>query len=242
MKDTVKLAGRRARLIAHRGLSGLEAENTCAAFVAAANRSSYYGIETDVHRTADGHFVILHDDTAERTGDRPLNAEASDFRSLCTVHLKDTDGTYGRRDLVIPTLEEYIGICRRYGKECVLELKNAFTPEDIGRICRLYEQMGYADHVIYISFVLDNLKTLRSMKPEARLQLLVEKDIPENLAETLEQYRLDLDADHTLLTRRLCEDVHAAGQAVNCWTVNDPADAEAMLELNVDYITTNILE
>ena len=56
--NTIKLNDRKAKIIAHRGLSGLEKENTCPAFVAAANRS-YFGIETDVHMTKDGKFVSL---------------------------------------------------------------------------------------------------------------------------------------------------------------------------------------
>ena len=54
MKDTLHLADPKPRMVAHRGTSGLELENTNSAFVAAGNRS-YFGIETDVHRTADGH-------------------------------------------------------------------------------------------------------------------------------------------------------------------------------------------
>ena len=50
------------KIIAHRGVSGLERENTCAAFIAAGNRS-YYGIETDVHVTKDGKFIVFHDDS-----------------------------------------------------------------------------------------------------------------------------------------------------------------------------------
>lgn len=53
LKDTLRLGLQGVNMIAHRGVSGLERENTCAAFVAAGNRS-YYGIETDIHRTADG--------------------------------------------------------------------------------------------------------------------------------------------------------------------------------------------
>ena len=52
-------------MIAHRGLSGLERENTCAAFIAAGNRS-YYGIETDIHITRDGRFIVYHDDNTLR--------------------------------------------------------------------------------------------------------------------------------------------------------------------------------
>ena len=59
-------------MVAHRGVSGLERENTNAAFVAAGNRS-YFGIETDVRPTADGHFVLLHDDNPVRCGGDMLN-------------------------------------------------------------------------------------------------------------------------------------------------------------------------
>ena len=48
-------------MVAHRGVSGLEMENSIAAFVAAGNRS-YYGIETDVHVTKDEQIVVFHDD------------------------------------------------------------------------------------------------------------------------------------------------------------------------------------
>ena len=48
--NTIKVDRKNTLMVAHRGVSGIEKENTCAAFVAAGNRS-YYGVETDVHRT-----------------------------------------------------------------------------------------------------------------------------------------------------------------------------------------------
>lgn len=65
MHNTEKVNLANVQMIAHRGVSGLERENTNAAFIAAGNRS-YYGIETDVHRTKDGHYVIFHDDNMLR--------------------------------------------------------------------------------------------------------------------------------------------------------------------------------
>ena len=68
--NTTKFKKGNVRVIAHRGLSGIERENTNAAFVAAGNRS-YYGIETDIHRTADGRFVVCHDNDLFRvSGER----------------------------------------------------------------------------------------------------------------------------------------------------------------------------
>ena len=63
--NTIKFDKKDTLIIAHRGLSGIEKENTNAAFVAAGNRS-YYGIETDVHKTLDGRYVVFHDDTTGR--------------------------------------------------------------------------------------------------------------------------------------------------------------------------------
>ena len=63
--NTVKIEKQNTRLIAHRGVSGIERENTAAAFVAAGNRG-YYGIETDVHVTKDGKYIIIHDDDTKR--------------------------------------------------------------------------------------------------------------------------------------------------------------------------------
>ena len=123
--NTIKLntAGTNVQMIAHRGLSGLEAENTCAAFVAAGNREKYFGIETDIHRTLDGKFVIFHDDNTKRMAVDSMIVEETTYqtlRSLRLVEPRNNNATRG--DLLMPTLEEYISICSRYEKYAVLEL------------------------------------------------------------------------------------------------------------------------
>ena len=74
--NTIKFEKKSTQVVAHRGLSGIEKENTNAAFVAAGNRS-YYGVETDIHRTADGRFVVCHDDDLKRIekGDNKPSAQ-----------------------------------------------------------------------------------------------------------------------------------------------------------------------
>ena len=72
--NTKKFNKKSTKVIAHRGLSGIEVENTASAFVAAGNRS-YYGIETDVHRTADGKFVIGHDNDLKRIAGVDISLE-----------------------------------------------------------------------------------------------------------------------------------------------------------------------
>lgn len=239
--NTIKLPDAHVRMIAHRGLSGLERENTCAAFVAAGNREKYFGIETDVHRTADGRFVVFHDDDTARVGLDRLVVEESTFQTLRALQLTDTDGTRSRGDLVIPTLEEYISICKRYDKVCICELKNEFAPEDVYRIVEIYRQMDYLDHVVFISFKLNNLIALRERCPDVPAQFLL-NEWKEDSLDILRTYRLGLDIRHTGLTAQAVEQVHSIGEEVNCWTVNTLEAARTAIDLGVDYITTNILE
>lgn len=240
--DTIRINSGKTKMVAHRGVSGLEKENTLCAFVAAGNRS-YYGIETDVHRTADGQFVIVHDDNTLRVAGETQNlpVEQSDLAALRKVTLLDVDGSTGRVDLRLPTLREYIRCCRKYGKDCVLELKNRFATEDIARMVEEIRAEGYLDHVIFIAFSRENMTDLREMLPEQTLQLLL-KALDEEALEFMCQHRLDVDIYWKALTREWVERLHAAGVKVNVWTVDDPAVGEQMAEWGVDYITSNILE
>lgn len=239
--DTTKIQRRDTKLIAHRGLSGLERENTAAAFVAAGNRS-YYGIETDVHRTADGSFVILHDDTTGRvSGGEDLPVEETDYRTLRRLRLPDLDGKK-REDLCLPSLEEYIRICKKYEKIAVLELKNPFTPMDIEKIVEIIREEGYLAQTVFISFSLENCLCLRSLLPNQPIQWLVAREIDAAVVETLVNSRLGLDVLYTRLTRELVQQLHDSGVVVNCWTCNEKEAAERLTEMGVDFITTNILE
>ena len=133
------------KMIAHRGLSGLERENTCAAFVAAGNRETYFGIETDVHVTADGQYVIIHDDNTLRVSGEDRVVENTTMETLRTIRLTDTDGKERRWDLMLPTLREYITICKRYDKYAVLELKRPMEEKDICGIMETIKQLEYTD-------------------------------------------------------------------------------------------------
>lgn len=238
---TIKLDSGRVQFIAHRGLSQLEKENTCAAFVAAGNRDGIFGIETDVHRTKDGKYVLFHDDNTQRVGLDHLVLEESTFETLRNLRLTDLDGTRGRADLMMPTVEEYIGICKRYQKTCVFEFKNVMPEEDIHRLVDIFREADYLEHTIFISFQPGNLLALREYCPEAAAQLLLEKWV-DGALEQMVKYHLDLDIDKRALTKELVDAVHQAGLLVNCWTVNTAEEARQMIDLGVDFITTNILE
>lgn len=242
--DTIKIKKSNVKFIAHRGLSGIEPENSAAAFVAAANRS-YYGIETDVHVTADGKYIIIHDDNTARVCGEGIDytIEQTDFDTLRSLRLIDTIGFCERADLVLPTPKEYYSICKKYGKIAVFELKNDMAKEHIAALVRLIDDMDMLENTVFISFSLQNLIKLRDICKNAPVQYLL-GDIPpiDELCDTLKRYSLSLDAYHGNLTPEIVDAVHGIGSEVNAWTVNDVDLANRLIDMGVDYITTNILE
>lgn len=235
---TIPIADKgQTKLIAHRGVSGLECENTAAAFVAAGNRS-YFGIETDIWRTADGQFLCNHDGRTGRICATDCGIEQTPLAALRALVLNDLDGT-PRADLRLTTPQEYCAICRKYGKRCVPELKSDFTADEIRQILDIFADC--LDDTCFIAFNRANLDLVKQLRPAQDCQFLTAKwsdALPAQLAACgmgLDIYYRELTADRI----RAC---HAHGVRVNCWTVDDPADAQQLIAWGIDEITSNILE
>ena len=238
--NTIKINKKSTQIVAHRGLSGIETENTNAAFVAAGNRS-YYGIETDIHRTADGRFVVCHDDNLKRIAGVNVPVETTSLAELQSVVLFDKDGTKNREDLKVSVLENYISICKKYGKHCVLELKSDFTDEEIAQIVDIVKGFDYSENVTFISFIYSNMTKIRKICPNQSVQFLFSK-FEEGIIEKLVADKIDVDVQYKALTKEMIDLLHANGLKVNCWTVDIKEQAEELCEWGVDYITSNILE
>ena len=238
--DTIKFEKKNTRVVAHRGLSGIEVENTNSAFVAAGNRS-HWGIETDIYRTADGKFVIGHDDNYKRLSGEEIFLEKETLERLREVVFFDKDGTKNRVDLRPATLENYLSIVKKYEKHAVLELKSDFTDEEIARIIEIIREYDYLDNLTFISFNYDNLLRVRKILPNQSAQYLFWK-ITDAEIERLVRDKIDVDVWVVELTKEQIEACHRAGLKVNCWTVDDPKKAEELASWGIDIITSNILE
>ena len=238
--NTIKFDKERTLIVAHRGLSGIEVENTNAAFVAAGNRS-YYGIETDIHRTGDGKFVVIHDFDLNRIAGMDIKVEEADLSVLQEIILFDKDGSKNREDLRISTLDNYISICKKYNKHCVLELKSHFTKEEILGIINIIKGHKYLDSVTFISFDYENLIKIREYLPEQSAQFLC-TELAEELVKKLIADKLDVDVYHKALNKDVIDMLHNNGLVVNCWTVDTKERGEELAQWGVDYITSNILE
>ena len=159
------------KMVAHRGYSKYELENTKEAFLAAANRS-YYGIETDVHVTTDNHFITIHDDTVNRVTNNTvdLNVERNTFKTIRNIKLADIDGSLTRDDLIIPEMIEYFKVCKKYNKVAVCELKQVFTKEQIQEILDIVDSIGMLDQAkSYTGFTFKEDKTTPTSAEDRRI-------------------------------------------------------------------------
>ena len=238
--NTIKFEKKNTKVIAHRGLSGIEVENTNAAFVAAGNRS-YYGIETDVYRTADGQSVIGHDESYKRISGEEVFLEKETLESLENIVFFDKDGTKIRKDLRPARLETYLKIVKKYEKHAILELKSAFTDEEIAKIIDIIKGYDYLDNLTFISFNYENLLKVRKILPNQSAQYLFWKVTDEEISRLVRD-KIDADVWCVELTEEQIKKCHEAGLTVNCWTVDKPEDGEKLASWGIDYITSNILE
>ena len=227
-------------MVAHRGVSGLETENTNAAFIAAGQRT-YYGVETDTQRTKDGFFITFHDGELNRMMGVDLKIRDATLEELRGYTMSDVWDRGKRSDLVIPTLDEYIRICRHYGKVCILEIKGLFSVKDIEDMLELINREEYLNGVIFISGEWNSLINLRKVLPDHPAQYITGK-ITDELIAALVENKLDIDPYYEALTEENVKQLHDAGITINCWTVNDPDDAVRLDSWGVEMITSNYIE
>src|SRR5699024_6743900 len=136
------------KYIGHRGLSGLKPENAIPAFDECGIKG-IFGVETDIRRTSDGHYVCIHDATVDRTTDgtgRVSDMTLSEIRSL-TINFGADIGSY--TDLKIPTLKEMLMSCMEYGTVPMLDLY--IDLEDVDDLVEEVTNLGFESSAIYTS-------------------------------------------------------------------------------------------
>lgn len=237
--NTVKITDKKGtKIVAHRGVSGLECENTAAAFIAAGNRT-HYGIETDIWRTLDGKYICNHDGKTGRICDYDLVVEQTNFDKLRALKLRDKDGVSDRAEIMLATPYEYKKICKKYEKHCVAELKSDFTEAEIKEILDIFGD--YLDNTCFIAFNIANLDHVKKLKPDQECQFLISKWNDE-LPAMLEKRGMGLDIEYKELTEDRIRACHEHNVEVNCWTVDKTEEADRLISWGIDYITSNILE
>jgi glycerophosphoryl diester phosphodiesterase len=234
--------------IAHRGSRHLWPENTMEAFSAAVDLG-FRHLETDLHVTADGVVVCIHDPTVNRTTEGRGPVSDLDHAELSGLDAGYRHGgveghRFRGQGVRIPTLEE---VALGFPDVCfIVDLK---TDAVIEPLVSLIDRLDLHDRLIVGSFSDASLARFRSVSADrvptstgakaVRNWLLasrVGRSAP-GAAAALQIPRQRRGV--RIVDRRLVEAAHSRGLQVHVWTVNDPAEMSELLTLGVDGLITD---
>ncbi|MDE0018525.1 MAG: glycerophosphodiester phosphodiesterase family protein [Candidatus Poribacteria bacterium] len=227
--------------IAHRGASGRAPENTLAAFKSAIE-FDVDAVELDLHGTADGEIVVIHDATLDRTTD--LHGRINET-TLETIQSADAGGWFDAEfaDESVPTLTEALA-CIAKKAIAVLEIKDPLIAEAV--VAKIHET-GTLDFTVVISFHTTVLQTIRALEPRIATGWLIgshNKQVsPIALCQQLGQLGSSLlNVNHELITADFAYEIRRRGIALWCWTVDDIDRMGEMQTFGVQGITSNYPE
>lgn len=232
-------------VIAHRGYSGRAPENTMVAMEMAI-RAGASALEFDIHASADGVPVVIHDDKLSRTTNGHGKVAEHSYQQLRTLDA----GRWFHPDYAgerIPALEELLASLSTKVNRFYIELKpGAFAPAQLARVVALVEQTGVAEKCVLMSFEWSLLEQIRALSTRVTLAFLAD-DEPRFLA-ALDRARADgqalVDCNFKILLHNaeLVRYAHQMQIELAVYTVNDTGTASRLAELGVHRITTNEVE
>ncbi len=223
-------------LFAHRGSCAHAPENTLAAFDLAL-RQGAPAIELDAKLSADGHVIVIHDQTVDRTTNG-----AGDVRALTLAQLKALDaGSKFSPQFAgepIPTLKE---VFDAVGKRLLInvELTNYASPTDalLPKVVELVRECGLEEWVLFSSFHPLNMWRARRLLPAVPRGFLLLPGQARTFAFRLIERLLSPEYVHPYfsdVTRQYVQAQHLQGRGVNVWTVNQPDEMRRLFGCQVD--------
>ncbi|MCA1030367.1 glycerophosphodiester phosphodiesterase [Bacillus timonensis] len=245
--------GERPLVIAHRGGAGLAPENTMLAF-RVAEKIGVDAIELDVRMSKDGHVVVIHDETVDRTTNGTGYVNKLTLEQIKKLdagyRLKLEKGAYPFRNkgVTIPTLEEVFKQIRNV--PLVIELKDPNKKLE-AEVAKLIKKYKMKKRVIVGSFNDNSLERFAS-KTDGKIPVGTGV---ETIKYFLFLHKIHLDRllplkRHAvqipvkvgrvdLATERLIKRVRERNIAIHFWTINDEKTMRQLIELNVDGIITD---
>jgi glycerophosphoryl diester phosphodiesterase len=230
----------RTRVIAHRGFSGAAPENTIAA-VRAAIAVNADMVEIDVTLTSDGHVVVIHDETLDRT----TNGSGEIFQ-FTLAELRELDaGSWfdpGFAGEPIPTLDDVLDEVE--GRILLnVEIKSEAVDRGVvEKVAATIRKHGMINEVVISSFSPTALRQMRSEAPEIRTAVLYNKkfhqgrdavDIVTDLGASV------FNIKRQRLTRKMLQRCRQHDIPVGIYTVNKPRRMRSLVEKGVGAIFTD---
>lgn len=228
------------KFVAHRGLSGVNPENTAPAFTAAGEQGGYYGFECDTHMAKDGVWMVVHDPNLDSLYNGEGDVKEKTSEELAQLKMIRGANIGKHLNVKMCTLQEYVDICKKYNVLPVIEIKDPRT-ETMQSFYDFLVKNDILESCVIISFILDDLKELNKIDKNLETWYLVDYLDSKNIQAALDAGCKGMDFSETFNASRpeWIKKVTDAGMIAACWTVDAKQQLEDMLSAGVTVITTN---
>ena len=228
--------------IGHRG-SYMGVMNTVEAYNNGVDHYGYQGLECDVRVTADGYYVISHDETTNSVGGNLTVANATLAELQAETYTQTRGGvTYTGH---ICTVAEYLDICAEKNVIPVVELKwtTGINNNDMSKfpgLAALIEEKGLTDKAIILTSMRNSLEYVRTNFPALKCQFLCNSNWSTHF-DWIVQWNLMPSIEAGCLDKYTVKRFHDKGLEVAVWTVNSLANYNLYGEMGVAMITCDYL-
>ena len=241
-------------VISHQGGDGLYPSNTLYAF----EKSAQMGVdilELDIHASRDGHLVVIHDETLERTTNGTGLVKEKTLAELQMLDAgynwspqrKGETFPYRGQGITIPSLEQVFQAFPNY--RINIEIKQQ-EPRITESLCNLIRQYNRQEQVLIVSFHDSEMKDFRQNCPEVvtaggpseiRNFYILHRAFLANL------YKPNADAFQVpeyqdklhIATKRFIKNAQSKNIQVHVWTVDEVVDMQRIIDLGVNGIITD---
>ena len=214
-------------VLAHRGSSKEEPENTLAAFRRAIEEHADF-VELDVQESLDGQVMVIHDSDLMKVGGSSMKIWEHTAAELRSVDI-------GKNERV-PLLSEVFHMCKGTGTKVLVELKTYGHNQQLEpRVIDLVESAGMVNECMFMSLDKTMVETMKRLRPSWRTGILFTKTAGDPTAFNVDFLGIEVRA----LNARLVRAAHKSGKDVYVWTVDDPAWMFEAASRGCDGLITN---
>ncbi|MFI1963444.1 glycerophosphodiester phosphodiesterase [Streptomyces pathocidini] len=213
--------------IGHRGVMGVEPENTLRSFVRA-DREGLDVIELDLHLSKDGALVVMHDADVDRTTDG-----SGPIADRTLAELRELDAGEGER---IPVFEEVLAAVKA---PLQAEIKDVAAAQALAEVMH---RRALVDRVEVISFHDEALAEVSKLVPGVRTALVASRYGTDVVDRAVALGAGAVVLNIRRLTLETVERAHKAGLKVVGWVVNTPDHVRLVRALGLDGATTDFPE
>ena len=184
-------------------------ENSIPAFEAA-GKEGFQAVECDIHETAKNkkgkrRFVIMHDQTLNRmcglSGKNIYQKKLTYQKIRSKYHIKTGNNieSYTKKQLRIPSLEEYLSICKRYHMKPVIEIKQKMKKDTIKRLYQSLKKAKMQNQAVVTCKYKQQLTYMRKYARKMPLEY-VRHDFTQNDLSWMKKYHINVSINKNILS------------------------------------------